>query len=219
MCPEESFALDREQSFKRRWGINLLMHACHSMLSIFSLFLILLFFFPFTLSQCLLNCDFLLEVTITMILPLRLCTARVLYIMPVMIGFYHFRLCLVAVKRFPKNTYFPEMLISGKGKYFHVFGCILKIFSENIFWCLVFGKEEGKHKSENTSHNPEKKNHQRRDRDLAFFARSHLGLELAISDWSWSSRLGLDLLLSRARTRSLSLSLSLSFSGNALKGK
>ena len=64
------------------------------------------------------------------------------------------RLCLVAVKRFPENTYFPEMLISGKGKYFHVFGCILKNFPKNIFWCLVFGKE-GKHKSENTSHNTE----------------------------------------------------------------
>ena len=81
------------------------------------------------------------------------------------------RLCLVAVKRFPENTYFPEMLISGKGKYFSMFGCISKKFSENIFWCLekgkcfhgvwlhfkkfsgkyflVFGKEEGKHKSEN----------------------------------------------------------------------
>ena len=32
------------------------------------------------------------------------------------------RLCLVAVKRFPENTYFPEMLISRKGKCFHVFG-------------------------------------------------------------------------------------------------
>ena len=39
-----------------------------------------------------------------------------------------FRLCLVAVKRFPENTYFPEMLISRKGKCFHVFGCISKIF-------------------------------------------------------------------------------------------
>ena len=29
------------------------------------------------------------------------------------------RLCLVAVKRFPENTYFPEMLISEKGKCFH----------------------------------------------------------------------------------------------------
>ena len=29
------------------------------------------------------------------------------------------RLCLVAVKCFPENTYFPEMLISGKGKCFH----------------------------------------------------------------------------------------------------
>ena len=43
------------------------------------------------------------------------------------------RLCLVAVKRFPENTYFPEMLISRKGKYFYVFGCISKNFPENIF--------------------------------------------------------------------------------------
>ena len=39
------------------------------------------------------------------------------------------------------------MLISGKGKYFHVFGCISKNFPENIFWCL-------EKKKENT--NPEK---------------------------------------------------------------
>ena len=57
------------------------------------------------------------------------------------------RLCLVVVKRFPENTYFLEMLISGKGKYFHVFGCISKNFPENIFWCL-------EKKKENT--NPEK---------------------------------------------------------------
>ena len=57
------------------------------------------------------------------------------------------RLCLVAVKRFPENTYFSEMLIFGKGKYFHVFGCISKNFPENIFWCL-------EKKKENT--NPEK---------------------------------------------------------------
>ena len=65
------------------------------------------------------------------------------------------RLCLVAVKRFPENTYFPEMLISGKGKCFHVFGCISKNFLENIFWCLEKMKE-------NT--NPEKIIN---DRDLA----------------------------------------------------
>ena len=57
------------------------------------------------------------------------------------------RLCLVAVKCFPENTYFPEMLISGKGKYFSVFGCISKNFPENIFWCL-------EKKNENT--NPRK---------------------------------------------------------------
>ena len=39
------------------------------------------------------------------------------------------------------------MLISGKGKYFHVFGCISKNFPENIFWCL-------EKKKDNT--NPEK---------------------------------------------------------------
>ena len=39
------------------------------------------------------------------------------------------------------------MLISEKGKCFHVFGCILKNFPENIFWCL-------EKKKENT--NPEK---------------------------------------------------------------
>ena len=46
---------------------------------------------------------------------------------------YEFRLFLVAVKRFPENIYFPEMLIFGKGKCFHAFGCILKNFPENIF--------------------------------------------------------------------------------------
>ena len=51
------------------------------------------------------------------------------------------RLCLVAVKCFPENTYFPEMLISGKGKYFSVFGCISKNFPENIFRCLEKKKE------------------------------------------------------------------------------
>ena len=45
------------------------------------------------------------------------------------------RLCLVAIKRFPENTF---KKISGK--YF-----------------LVFGKEEGKHKSDNTKPKPRKK--------------------------------------------------------------
>ena len=57
-----------------------------------------------------------------------------------------FRLCLVAVKRFPENTYFPEMLISGKGKCFHGVWLHFKKFFGKYF--LAFGKE-GKHKSEN----------------------------------------------------------------------
>ena len=83
------------------------------------------------------------------------------------------RLCLVAVKRFPKNTYFPEMLISGKGKCFHVFGCISKNFLKNIFWCLEKKKENTnpeKHKPQ-----PRKKSSTiaTRDRDLAT-ARSRI---------------------------------------------
>ena len=56
-------------------------------------------------------------------------------------NFFTVRLCLVAVKCFPENTYFPEMLISRKGKYFSVFGCISKSFPKNIFWCLEKKKE------------------------------------------------------------------------------
>ena len=41
------------------------------------------------------------------------------------------RLCLVQYKIFSKNDIF------GKGKYFQVFGCIMKIVLENIFMCLV----------------------------------------------------------------------------------
>ena len=57
------------------------------------------------------------------------------------------RLCLVAVKCFPENTYFPEMLISGKGKCFHGVWLHCKKFFGKYF--LVFGKEKGKLKSEN----------------------------------------------------------------------
>ena len=50
---------------------------------------------------------------------------------------FSLRLCLVAVNYFSENKYFPEILSSGKGKYFQVFGCIMKIVVENIFMCLV----------------------------------------------------------------------------------
>ena len=125
--------------------------------------------------------------------------------------YFHLRLCLVVVKRFPENTYFLEMLISGKGKCFHVFGCISKNFPKNIFWCLEKKKENIN--PENTSHNSEKKKSsttkmfpvrrpRRRsrfeiaingaiaisDRDRADDRDIELELELAISDWSWSSR-------------------------------
>ena len=137
------------------------------------------------------------------------------------------RLCLVAVKCFPENTYFLEMLISGKGKYFHVFGCISKNFPENIFWCLEKKKENTNKKTQATTQKKKIINDEngsspttapaRWRSEIAFSPSSRdrdcdlavgLELELAISDWIFSSR---------ARARSLSLSLS--FSGNALKGK
>ena len=48
-----------------------------------------------------------------------------------------YRVCLVAVKCFPENTYFPKMLISGKGKCIRLFGCLGNHFTENQFRCLV----------------------------------------------------------------------------------
>ena len=47
------------------------------------------------------------------------------------------RLCLVHVKYFPENKYFPEMLFSGKENIFRLFGCLRIHFTENQFWCLV----------------------------------------------------------------------------------
>ena len=74
------------------------------------------------------------------------------------------RVCLVAIKCFSENTYFPEMLISGKGKCFPLFGCLGNRFLENQFQCLVrpnilwksfYGKsipvfDSSKHFTENT---------------------------------------------------------------------
>jgi len=83
--------LAESRTFRGREGIDLLVHACHS-ISPFS-FLISNFSFPFLFlfsSQYLFPCcDFLLGVTITPFLPL-LCTARVLYIVLAVTGFYYF---------------------------------------------------------------------------------------------------------------------------------
>ena len=71
------------------------------------------------------------------------------------------------------------MLISGKGKCFHVFGCISKNFPENIFWCL-------EKKKENT--NPEKHKPQPRSspktnpvRRLRRRSRSEIAIDGVIS--------------------------------------
>ena len=46
-------------------------------------------------------------------------------------------LCLVHVKYFPENKYFPEMLFSGKENLFRLFGCLGIRFMKNQFQCLV----------------------------------------------------------------------------------
>ena len=87
--------LVESKTFRGREGINLFVHACHSI----SLFSFLISNFPFLFhflffSQYLFPCgDFLLEVTITVIPP---CCARQgsLYIMSVVTGFYYFSLQL-----------------------------------------------------------------------------------------------------------------------------
>ena len=51
--------------------------------------------------------------------------------------FVQLRLCLVHVKYFSENKYFPEMLFSGKENVFRLFGWIGIRFTENQFQCLV----------------------------------------------------------------------------------
>ena len=86
---------------------------------------------------------------------------------------YIIMLCLVAVKCFPENTYFSEMLIFGKEKCFHVFGCISKNFPKNISLCLEKKKENTNQKTQ--SHSPGKKiinDHNTRSRSTARGSRS-----------------------------------------------
>ena len=73
------------------------------------------------------------------------------------------------------------MLISGKGKYFHVFGCISKNFLENIFWCLEKKKENTnpeKHKPQPRKKSSTTTNPVRRPRRRS---RSEIAIDGAIS--------------------------------------
>ena len=44
---------------------------------------------------------------------------------------FYIRLCLVPVKYFLENIYFPEMLFSGKKNVFKLFGCLKIHLTEN----------------------------------------------------------------------------------------
>ena len=89
----------------------------------------------------------------------------------------YFRLCLVRVKAFLKNIPFFGNIIFRKEKCFHVFGCISKYFSKNIFWCLEKKLEK---KKEEAKPRKTRTKPRRTQRDLAIdgtisrsTARSH----------------------------------------------
>ena len=141
-------------------------------------------------------------------------------------------------KTFSGKYIFFENANFRKRKMFPCVWLHFKKFSEKYF--LVFGKEEGKHKSENTSHNPEKKkiinSRNVSSPTIAPWLRSKIAITALTArsrSTAWSRSwtgvgardLGLELELAipdwifSFRARALSLSLSLSFSENALKGK
>ena len=113
-----------------------------------------------------------------------------------------FRLCLVAVKRFPENTYFSEMLISGKGKCFHGVVAFQKIFRKKFSGVWKRRRKTQIRKCRITqirktqATNPGK--HKSRITQISSLSLSDLGSLFSLS---------------------LSLSLSLSFSGSYLKWK
>ena len=110
------------------------------------------------------------------------------------------------------------MLISGKGKCFHVFGCISKNFPENIFWCLEKKKENTKQKPQ-----PGKKiindhitrsRSTARDRDLDR-DRNHGAMAIRDRDRAGSrsrSRLLREIAIDRAIDRAIGLELELAIS-------
>ena len=96
-CAQKNHLLLVEnRTFGGRKGINLLVHACRSILSIFLSFLSNSSFLVFSFSFSVFAYFVVIPSPrlLLLVLPL-LCTASVLYIMPTMIGFYHFSLQLL----------------------------------------------------------------------------------------------------------------------------
>ena len=96
-CAQKNHLLLVEnRTFGGRKGINLLVHACRSILSIFLSFLSNSSFLVFSFSFSVFAYFVVIPSPrlLLLIIPL-LCTASVLYIMPTMIGFYHFSLQLL----------------------------------------------------------------------------------------------------------------------------
>ena len=145
----------------------------------------------------------------------------------------HFRLCLVRVKAFPENIPFFGNAIFQKGKCFHVFGCISKKFSKNIFWCLEKKKEETKPRKTWTkprkkkSLNPVKLREEGRERGdwVRRGARSHGGgegeigavlREITIGAKARSRLTARSFTFARSQDRSFSFSFSLCASVSSL---
>ena len=109
---------------------------------------------------------------------------------------------MVPVKLFMENIPISRNVIFRNGKCFHVFGCISKYFSKNIFWCLEKKLEKKKEeaKPRKTRTNPEEHDVISRSVDHDWhFARS-----TAANGASQDRTVG-----SRSSSRSFSLSFSL----------
>ena len=102
-------------------------------------------------------------------------------------------------KTFSGKYIFSENAIFRKRKMFPCVWLHFKKFFEKYF--LVFGKEEGKHKSENTKPQPRKKNHQRSQHKIAIAISDRdrfviaIAIQIAIASRRSRSRRDRDLVL------------------------
>ena len=111
------------------------------------------------------------------------------------------------------KTFFRKYIFFGKGKCFHVFGCISKNFPKNIFWCLEKKKENTnpeKHKPQprkksSTTTNPFRRPRRRSQSEIAIngaISRS-VDCDLGSSSLAYIRDLAIDVSRDRAVDRDL----------------
>ena len=146
LCLNKFFILNRRQAFRGREGISLLVHACHSTLSVFpsdsfflsSLFLLLflsLSFFFFLVLTHVVYSDVVI-LSRGYYCPPLLCMARVLYILPIVTDFYHFSLQL-PLSGF--ECFYQPLLVCQLSSHHHlpVLAAPLPITKQRRLFCLL----------------------------------------------------------------------------------